>query len=157
MALLKATYMIALDGVTRYSLEKATKLILQGSLGHAFMPSPPELRQQCDRIMQPHQDYLRGVEERSKRYIWPEKSLAPEDIPDAEAKARVKALWAKVKPTLQGIEPVKQAKPGELAYDPTPQRKYYIPPDWVDGEPLTITPALEKALRDKQWLEDWKP
>lgn len=47
-----AAYMIALDGVPRYGLQNAVKNILRGSLAHAFMPSPPELRMECDRAMQ---------------------------------------------------------------------------------------------------------
>lgn len=46
-----AGYLIALDGVTRYGLTTAVKAILQGALGHAFYPSPPELRLQCNEAM----------------------------------------------------------------------------------------------------------
>lgn len=46
-------YLIALEGVTRFGLGEATKAILRGSLGHGFYPSPVELRQQCDRAMDP--------------------------------------------------------------------------------------------------------
>lgn len=50
----KASYLVALDGVTRYSLTLAVRRILQGALGHGFFPSPPELRMQCDEVMRQH-------------------------------------------------------------------------------------------------------
>ena len=49
-----AAFMMALDGVTRYGLSEAVRFILRGALGHAFLPSPPELRIQCDKAMQYH-------------------------------------------------------------------------------------------------------
>lgn len=48
-----AGFYMALEGVTCHGLETATKQIMQGSLGHAFLPSPPELRQECDKVMKP--------------------------------------------------------------------------------------------------------
>ena len=53
-ALDKAAYYLALDGVTRFGLSEAVKAILRGRLGHAFFPSPPELRMQCDKAMEHH-------------------------------------------------------------------------------------------------------
>lgn len=47
--------MIALDGVTRYGLSVAVQAILRGTLGHAFLPSPPELRLECDKAMSWHE------------------------------------------------------------------------------------------------------
>lgn len=55
-ALDRASYYLALEGVTRYGLAEAVKTILQNGLGHAFFPSPPELRGQCDKAMAPHED-----------------------------------------------------------------------------------------------------
>lgn len=48
-----ALYYIALKGVTRHGLQVATENIIQGSLGHPFLPDPPELRQECNRVMKP--------------------------------------------------------------------------------------------------------
>lgn len=48
-------YFIALDGTTRHGLSEAVKFILRGALGHAFYPSPPELRMQCDKAMEWHE------------------------------------------------------------------------------------------------------
>lgn len=64
----KASYYLALEGVTRYGLSEAVRAILQGKLGHAFFPSPPELRQQCDKAMEGHR-WHRERERRETRYI----------------------------------------------------------------------------------------
>lgn len=50
----RSAYHIALSDVTRYGLSEAVKAILRGRLGHTFFPSPVELRQQCDKAMEPH-------------------------------------------------------------------------------------------------------
>lgn len=52
----KAGYYVALENVTRYGLSEAVKAILKGSLKHAFFPSPPELRLQCDKAMEWHEN-----------------------------------------------------------------------------------------------------
>src|SRR5690606_20693140 len=36
----------------RHGLTVAVRAILQGALGHAFFPAPPELRIQCDKAME---------------------------------------------------------------------------------------------------------
>jgi hypothetical protein len=114
--MVKAVYLIALDGVTRYSLEKATRKILQGALGHPFMPSPPELRIECDRIMQPHQDYLRTIAERKRRMAWDEDKVRTEPPPDA-AKQRMNALWAAVRPMFEKPKPTQTPAEPETEAD----------------------------------------
>lgn len=47
-------YHYALQGVSRYALNEGVKAIIRGALGHTFFPSPVELRQQCDKAMEPH-------------------------------------------------------------------------------------------------------
>lgn len=64
----EAGYFVALDGVTRHGLSEAVKAILKGTLGHAFFPSPPELRIQCDKAMEWH-ERQREREHREERYI----------------------------------------------------------------------------------------
>lgn len=49
----KAAYSVALDGVSRYALAEAVRAVLQNKLGHAFFPSPPELRRLCDEAHRP--------------------------------------------------------------------------------------------------------
>lgn len=62
----RAAYYVALDGVTRHGLAEAVRFILKGSLGHAFMPSPPELRIQCDKAMQWHHDEAERIRRREQ-------------------------------------------------------------------------------------------
>jgi hypothetical protein len=57
----KASYYLALDGVTRYGLSEAVKSIIRGGLGHTFFPSPVELRLACDRAQQPVRDMQRRI------------------------------------------------------------------------------------------------
>lgn len=59
----QATFFVALEGVTRYGLAEAVKAILQGSLNHAFFPSPPELRIQCNKSM----EHYEAMDERIRR------------------------------------------------------------------------------------------
>lgn len=65
--LFKEVYFRALHGVSRHSLEVAVQNIIQGhsELQHGFLPSPPELRRECERVMKPILDsmaYVREVE-----------------------------------------------------------------------------------------------
>lgn len=88
-----AAFMMALEGVTRHGLSEAVKFILRGSLGHAFLPSPPELRIECDKAMEWHvrereRIARREQQERGRR------EHAPKGEPSPEAKARVAALYA---------------------------------------------------------------
>lgn len=69
-----AAFMMALDGVTRYGLSEAVRFILRGALGHAFLPSPPELRIQCDKAMEHHKQ----MRERIAR----QERIASERLPD---------------------------------------------------------------------------
>lgn len=51
----KGAMYVALEGVTRYGLHEATRVILKGGLGHTFFPTPVELRQRCDSAMSWHE------------------------------------------------------------------------------------------------------
>jgi len=57
---------VALEGVTRHGLAEAVRFILRGALGHGFMPSPPELRIQCDKAMQWHHDEAERIRRREQ-------------------------------------------------------------------------------------------
>lgn len=59
---------MALEGVTRYGLTEAVRAVLKGALGHAFFPSPPELRMQCDKAME-WPERQRERELRNQRYV----------------------------------------------------------------------------------------
>lgn len=91
-----AGFYMALEGVTRHGLQTATKQIMQGSLGHAFLPSPPELRQECDKVMKPilearardsyDRRILKEMSADSKRAEW-----------TPESRARATAKWEATK------------------------------------------------------------
>lgn len=86
-----AAFMMALEGVTRHGLSEAVKFILRGALGHAFLPSPPELRIQCDKAMEWHvleRERIARQQQIERDRIPPRKEPAPEE------KARVAALYA---------------------------------------------------------------
>lgn len=86
-----AAYMIALDGVTRHGLSEAVRFILRGALGHAFLPSPPELRLQCDKAMDWHvkeQERILRQERMSSERVPPRKDPTPAQ------RARVAAAYA---------------------------------------------------------------
>src|SRR5690606_1149663 len=87
----EAGYMVALEGVTRYGLREAVRSILKGGLNHAFFPSPPELRIQCDKAMEwPERQRERQIRaermEQERREYSVDRKRSPEEI------ARVKAL-----------------------------------------------------------------
>ena len=132
----KAVYFIALEGVTAFGLEQATKAIIRGSLGHAFMPSPPELRQECERIMDVERDKL----VRQRRLTWAEDG--GDGLPDDEARQRMNELWMKARPMF-GSEP-KPDQPGRAP----PRTWREVEADLLAhaNDPIEVTPLLEKKL-----------
>ncbi|MBV2144220.1 hypothetical protein KUG47_12020 [Falsochrobactrum sp. TDYN1] len=87
-----AGFYLALEGVTRHGLQTATKRILQGSLGHAFLPSPPELRQECERVMKPILEArVRDNQERRIREEMAKDKPVAKWTP--ESRARATAKW----------------------------------------------------------------
>jgi hypothetical protein len=114
MQLLLGAYEVALEGVSRWALAQATREILQGSLGHAFLPSPPELRREVDRVMAPHLAARRREAEEARRYTWeddkPRALPAPTGDPEAVARWRArrnaeKAAEAAVKAASAPVDP----------------------------------------------------
>jgi hypothetical protein len=142
LALVKAVYFIALEGVTAFGLEQATKAIIRGSLGHAFMPSPPELRRECERIMDSERDKLVNA----RRLEWPEdlNSTAP---PDDAARQRMTERWLAVRPM---FEPPKPAEPARPKTDDERMADLLA----HANDPIETTPTLIKTLKAKQWMED---
>lgn len=63
-----AAYYIALDGVSRFALETATRQIIQGALGSDFMPGPPVLRMQCEKVMRPIREAASREKEMRRAY-----------------------------------------------------------------------------------------
>ncbi|MGN6451282.1 MAG: hypothetical protein ACTHLK_22355 [Brucella intermedia] len=64
----KMAYQMALDGVTKHGLDTAVKNIMAGSLGHGWMPSPPELRIQIDEVMRPIKE-ARARDQKERRIL----------------------------------------------------------------------------------------
>ena len=99
----EAGYAIALEGTFRDGLFAAVRSILKGSLGHAFYPSPPELRQQHDAEMQGHW----AREARQRRFL--EHDIDPAWRPPTSAeKTRVAKMVADFHANL----PAKEEGPG---------------------------------------------
>ena len=91
----RAAYHIALDGVTRYGLTVAVQAILRGALGHAFFPSPPELRMQCDQAMQWHEREAERIRRRQRENAEWQRIHGDWRPPTEAEKARTSAVYAK--------------------------------------------------------------
>ncbi|TBC42724.1 hypothetical protein [Rhizobium ruizarguesonis] len=106
LQLMLGAYQVALEGCSRWGLAQATREILQGSLTHNFMPSPPELRREIDRIMSPHVAARRREAEAARRYKWPEDDKpralpAPKGDPEAVARWRARRNGEKTEAALK--------------------------------------------------------
>ncbi|MGO7605034.1 hypothetical protein ACC718_18655 [Rhizobium ruizarguesonis] len=92
MQLMLGAYEVALEGVSRWGLVQATREILQGSLPHGFLPSPPELRREVNRVMAPHQAARRREAEEAHRYRWAEDDK-PRALPAPKGNPEAVANW----------------------------------------------------------------
>lgn len=82
-------YFLALHGTTQHGLFEAVTAILRNALGHAFFPSPPELRGQCDKAMEYHEQ----MRERIARQEQIKRDREPEPPPlTADQRARHEEL-----------------------------------------------------------------
>lgn len=97
VTIINQAYAMALDGVELHGLQQATRNILKGCLNHAFMPSPPELRMECERVMQPLRLHRQKHSEDTR--LRQENAGASAEI-SAEARQRMQALWQAVRPQL---------------------------------------------------------
>ncbi len=110
----KLAYKKALVGVTRYGLETAVDNILRGSLGHGFMPSPPELRLQIDAVMKPilearawdaeRDRVLREQREEQRQQANSQATWTP------ESRQRATAKWQAIKAHMQAESAKDNAK-----------------------------------------------
>ncbi|MBM6396183.1 hypothetical protein JQC79_10520 [Ochrobactrum anthropi] len=104
VAAAKAAYFVALEGVSRFALETASKAIIRGVLGHGFFPSPPELRLQCDEVMRPIREAeIRDREDRRIRQGMNRDAKRVELTP-AE-KQRMNDLWQGTKAKMYAEDP----------------------------------------------------
>lgn len=95
----RAVYYTALEGVTRHGLREAVKFIVKGALGHAFFPSPPELRMQCDKAMEWH--VQEQVRVRRRQQIEAERPTARPE-PTADEKRRVQEAYRRFLASYEG-------------------------------------------------------
>lgn len=88
-----AAYETALDSVKACDLAAAVRSVLQGALGHAFFPAPPELRMRCDAVREERVTAEAREMQRQRQADEARAARRPEPTP--EAKARVADLLAK--------------------------------------------------------------
>ncbi len=93
----RTAYHIALDGVEAHGLTMGVRAILQGVLQHAFFPSTAELRQQCDKAMQPHREMRAAIhrQEQIRRERPPELVPLSEDAKERQ-RQRMAAFHASI-------------------------------------------------------------
>lgn len=88
-------YQVALNGVSRYALNEAVKAVVRGGLGHTFFPSPVELRQQCEKAMEPHYREAERVRIREAQARENREFDRTMSARSPEAVARVKSVYEK--------------------------------------------------------------
>ncbi|BCG85340.1 hypothetical protein MesoLj113c_14500 [Mesorhizobium sp. 113-3-9] len=109
-------YCVALEGIASATLAGAVKAILRNALGHAFFPSPPELRGQCDRIRSAQLDEMAN-KQRKRRMAEEQAQFAPV-VHTKEQMARVARAH---KAFLDSLRPMNEADEIEAIrakYDP---------------------------------------
>jgi len=95
-----AGYLVALEGVAAADLAEAVRRVLRGELGHAFLPSPPELRIVVDRARRDAEAprLKLAATARLREQLADRRRTEP----DAETKARVAARYAQFCATWPG-------------------------------------------------------
>lgn len=84
-------YVEALGGVKADHLAGAVRAIIRGSLGHGFLPSPPELRIECDKIAKA--EAAAAAREHAERRRWEEVAEYRRTVEHSpESRARVQAM-----------------------------------------------------------------
>jgi hypothetical protein len=145
-----SAYLAALDGVSEAALQRSLTWALQGRHGSPFVPWPPELRKLCDEAEQPFLDELARLkrqEQMAADKLPPVPVHSLEEIArQHERMRRFYELHDKAKADLLKRFP-KPDPPRK--FEPRP--RYVVnPPDWLDGEPLPVTPVLLKLLKQQK-------
>ncbi|ASY58452.1 hypothetical protein [Sinorhizobium sp. CCBAU 05631] len=126
--------MQALEGVGQWALFEAERRINQNALGHAFMPTPSELRAEIDRVMEPFRERERRAAEEARRYAWEE---GPPVNNDEATRARIIEGFRQLVTRLQGASGVR----------PPPRPPPQVPD--YSQEPIEISDALRRTLKAK--------
>jgi hypothetical protein len=146
-------YLVALDGVSEAALDQAFQWALQGRHGSLFAPWPTELRKLCDDAEQPFLDELARLtrqERMAAEALPPPMERTPEERErHQERMRRFYAAHDAAKADLAKQFP----KPESPRKFEPPPRIDINPPDWEEGEPLKVTPALLKALKRHDEME----
>ncbi|MDE2104326.1 MAG: hypothetical protein KGL39_44220 [Patescibacteria group bacterium] len=121
----RATYFIALDGVTCHALSGAVRAILQGALGHAFFPSPPELRIECNKV---HAEVMRERERQYRLELQAKEAARFRPVVhDPQSQARVADIHARFLQAIGHVERSSEAAEIRARYgdllDQIPDRK----------------------------------
>ncbi len=124
--------MQALEGVSQWALFEAERRINQNSLGHAFMPSPSELRGEIDRVMEPLLERERRAAEERRRYACAEGARV---IHDEASRARVIKLY----------HDWRAGPNGPSGTRPPPRPPPQVPD--YSQEPVEISDALRRMLK----------
>lgn len=96
--LIRSLYIGALINVTIHSLEVAVNNFRDGQsyVEHTFMPSPPELRKECDRVQRKFaEERARKLDPHRQRHENEQQRLRHEQTKTPEAMARVAAMLAR--------------------------------------------------------------
>jgi len=144
----KAAYYLALEGVSAFALKGAVKSILQGSLGHGFFPSPPELRIQCKKVMEPFEWEM----ERRRRQRQRDSERPPTVIHSEAEKASVARIYASFlascSPNSQGKSEV-EAQQIQARYGITAEALADLPDAPHSSEVHVPKPSIIKSKRGK--------
>lgn len=86
-----------MEGTTQHGLFEAVRAIIQNGLGHAFFPSPPELRMMCDEAMKHHVEMRNRIhrQEHIRRERVPELPPLDEAAKERQRK-RMEAFHARI-------------------------------------------------------------
>jgi hypothetical protein len=145
-----SAYLVALDGVSEAALRQSLAWALQGRHGSLFVPWPTELRKLCDEAEQPFLDELARLKRQQRiaaEKLPPPPVHTPEEI--ARQHERMRRFYNLHDETKADM--LKRFPKPEPPRKFEPRPRYIVnPPDWLDGEPLQITPALLKLLNRQQ-------
>ena len=144
-----SAYLVALDGVSEAALQRSLTWALQGRHGSLFVPWPTELRKLCDEAEQPFLDELARLKRQEQmaadKLPPPPVHSLQEIARQHERMRRFYELHDQTKADLLKRFP----KPDPPRKFEPPPRVDINPPDWLDGEPLQVTPALLKLLKQQ--------
>ncbi|PND26788.1 hypothetical protein CN933_13660 [Sinorhizobium sp. M4_45] len=127
--------MQALEGVSQWALFEAERRVNQNALGHAFMPSPAELRGEIDRVVEPFRERERRAAEEARRYASKE---GPPVNHDEASRARI----------VEGFQKLRATYPGLARTRPSPKPPQRIPD--YSQERIEITDALRRTLKARE-------